>query len=94
MAHQGLLKEGFAPPIPVHVLGHATGKMYPPDELARKFARALFPRPTNQHGCVTLPRYHFYVEEGLPKTHILLWVLGEQLRAVCENVVLAEYHCR
>jgi hypothetical protein len=93
-AHQGLLKEGFDPPIPVHVLGQATGKMYTPDELARKFARALLPRTTNQHGCVTLHSYHFYVEEGLPKTQRLLWVYGEQLRAVFDNVVLAEYHCR
>jgi hypothetical protein len=34
------------------------------------------------------------VEEGLPKTRVLLWVYGEQLRAVLDNVVLAEYHCR
>jgi hypothetical protein len=27
-------------------------------------------------------------------TQVLLWVYGEQLRAVFENVVLAEYHCR
>jgi hypothetical protein len=25
---------------------------------------------------------------------VLLWVYGEQLRAVFDNVVLAEYHCR
>ena len=25
---------------------------------------------------------------------MLLWVYGEQLRAVLDNVVLAEYHCR
>jgi hypothetical protein len=29
----------------------------------------------------------------LPKTQVLLWVYGEQLRAVLDNVVLAEYHC-
>jgi hypothetical protein len=39
--------------------------------------------------------YHqFYVEEGLPQTRILLWMAGEQLRALFENVILAEYHCR
>jgi hypothetical protein len=43
---------------------------------------------------VTLPSYHFYVEQGLPKTQVLLWVYGEQLRAMLDNVVLAEYHCR
>ena len=43
---------------------------------------------------MTLHSYHFYVEQGLPKTQVLLWVYGEQLRAMLDNVVLAEYHCR
>ena len=30
----------------------------------------------------------------MPKTQVLLWVYGEQLRAVLDNVILAEYHCR
>jgi len=93
-AHQGLLQEDFTPPIPLLVLGDAKGRMYTPDELTRKFSQALFPRTTNQHGCVTLHSYHFYIEEGLPQTRVLLWVYGEQLRAVLDNVVLAEYHCR
>jgi transposase InsO family protein len=93
-AHQGLLKDQFAPPIPLQVLGEAKGRFYTPDELARKFSRALFPRMTNQYGCVTLHSYHFYVEEGLPKTQVLLWVYGEQLRAMLDNVVVAEYRCR
>jgi hypothetical protein len=49
---------------------------------------------TNRYGCVTLHSYYFYIEEGLPKTQILLWVYGEQLRAVFENIVLAEYQYR
>lgn len=65
-----------------------------PDELTHKVSHALFPRTTNQYGCVTLHSYHFYIEQGLPKTRVLLWVYGEQLRAVLDNVVLAEYHCR
>jgi hypothetical protein len=93
-AHQGLLKDQRVPPIPVIVLGAAKGRTYTPEELARKFSRALFPRTTNRYGCVTLHSYHFYVEEGLPKTQVLLWVYGEQLRAVFDHVVLAEYHCR
>ena len=92
-AHQGLLKEQFASPIPLHVLGEAKGRLYPPQELARKFAHALFPRTTNRYGCVTLHRYHFYVDQGLPQTPVLLWVSGEELRAVFDNVLLAEYHC-
>jgi transposase InsO family protein len=92
-AHEGLVQEGFASPIPLHVLADAKGRPYSPDELVRKLARAVFPRTTNQYGCVTLHSYHFYVEEGLPKTQVLLWVYGEQLRAVLDHVGLAEYHC-
>jgi hypothetical protein len=93
-AHQGLLHEGFDPPIPIAVLAEAKGRMLSPEELAQKFSRALFPRTTNHYGCVTFHCYHFYVEEGLPKTQVLLWVYGEQVRAIFENVVLAAYHCR
>ena len=93
-AHQGLLQEQCKPPIPLVVLGEATGRLYSLEELERKFARALFPRTTNSYGCVTLHSYHFYVEEGLPKTRVLLWVYGNELRAVLDNVVLAEYYCR
>ena len=93
-AHEGLLQEGFQPPIPIHVLAQAKGRLYNPDELARRFSHAVFPRTTNRYGCVTLHSYHFYIEEGVPHTQVLLWVYGEQLRAVFDNVVLAEYHCR
>ena len=93
-AHQGLLKEKFTPPIPLEVLGEARGRLSTPDELARKFSRALFPRTTNRYGCVTLHSYHFSVAEGLPQTQVVLWVYGNALRALCDTVVLAEYHCR
>lgn len=93
-AHQGLLQDGFDPPIPLQGLGEAKGRLYTADELTRKFSQALFPRTTNPYGCVTLHSYHFYVEQGVPHTQVLLWVYGEQLRAVLDNVVLAEYHCR
>jgi hypothetical protein len=78
----------------VEVLGEAKGRLYAEEELARHFSHALFPRMTNRYGCVTLHSYHFYVEEGLPRSQVLLWVSGDQLRATFANVVLAEYHCR
>jgi len=92
-AHQGLLKERFASPIPLHVLGDSKGRLVPPQELTRKFAQALFVRTTNRYGCVTLHRSHFYVDQGLPQTPVLLWVAGEDLRAVYEHVLVAEYAC-
>jgi hypothetical protein len=93
-AHQGLLKDQRFPAIPVAVLGTARGRVYTPEELARHFAQAVVPRTTNRHGWVTLHRYHFYVEEGLPQMRVLLWVAGEQLRAAFDHVILAEYYCR
>ena len=92
-AHQGLLKAHFASPIPLHVLGETTGRLYTPQELEHKFAHALFPRTTNRYGCVTLHSYHFYVDQGLPQKQVLLWVYGQDLRAVFDNVLLADYHC-
>jgi transposase InsO family protein len=92
-AHQGLRKEHFDPPIPLAVLGTAQGRRYPLEVLTRKFAHALFPRTTNLYGCVTLQYYHFYVEQGVPQTPVLLWVDGDQVRAVFDNVVFAEYQC-
>jgi transposase InsO family protein len=89
-AHQGLLKDGFDPAIPIEVLAEAKGRIYSQDGLAQKFSRALFPRMTHCYGCVTLQSYHFYVEQGLPKTQVLLGVDGEQRRALFEHVVLAE----
>jgi hypothetical protein len=47
-AHQGLLHDRRPPPIPVEVLGAAKGRMYTPEELARGFSQALFPRTTNR----------------------------------------------
>ena len=93
-AHEGVVQEGFAPPIPLQVLAEAQGRLYSPAELVRKFAPAVCPRTTNRDGCVTLQSYHFYIEEGIPHTHVLLWVYGEELRAVLDHVVLAEDHCR
>ena len=70
-ARRGLLQDKFQSPIPLQVLSEAKGRLYTTKELERKFSRALFPRITNRYGCVTLHSYHFYVEEGLPKTKVV-----------------------
>jgi hypothetical protein len=77
-AHEGVLKDGFHPPVPLQVLGEAQGRRDTLEELSRQFSRAVFPRMTNQYGCVTLHSSHFSIEAGLPKTRVLLWVYGEQ----------------
>jgi hypothetical protein len=92
-AHQGLLREGFDPPIPRHVLGEAKGRLYSAEDLHRKFVHHLFRRTTNRHGCVALHHYHFHVEEGLPQQPVLVWLSGDRLRVARESVVVAEYRC-
>src|SRR6266403_3196749 len=92
-AHQGLLKERLVPPIPLLVRGDSMGRVVSPQELLRQFAQALFVRTTHRYGCVTLHRSHFYVDQGLVQTPGLLWVAGEDLHAVSDHVLLAEYTC-
>jgi hypothetical protein len=75
------------------VLGESTGRLLAPQELARKFAQALFIRTPNRYGCVTLHRSHFYIDQGLAHTPVCLWVAGEDLRAVYDQVLVAEYTC-
>jgi hypothetical protein len=93
-AHQGLLNDGVDPPIPLQVLGKAQGRLSSAEALTRHVAHDLLPRTTNPYGCVTLPHDHFYGELGWPTTPVLLWLSGDQLRAVFDNVVVAEYGCQ
>jgi hypothetical protein len=88
------VQEGLASPIPMQGLADAKGRRSSPDELARKFSRAGFPRTTHRYGGVTWHSDHFSIEQGVPKTQVLLWGYGEQLRAVLDQVILAEDHCR
>ena len=75
-------------------LGRSQRETVQPGRTRSQVFAGRVPRTTNRYGCVTLHSYHFYIEEGIPQTQVLLWVYGEQLRAVLDHVVLAEYHCR
>lgn len=92
-AHQGLLQERCVPPSPWPVLGDSTGRVGSPQERTRKFAQALFVRTTKRYGCVPLHRSHFYVDQGLMQTPVVLWVAGEDRQAGYDHVLLAEYAC-
>jgi hypothetical protein len=69
-AHQGLLNEGFDPPLPIAVRAEAKGRLLSPEALVQKFSRALCPRTTTHDGGVTLQCDHCSVEEGWPKTQV------------------------
>jgi transposase len=93
-AHQGLLREGFDPPIPRHVLGEAKGRLYTAEDLHRQFVHHLFRRTTNRYGCVALHHDHFHVDEGLSQQPVLVWLSGDRLRVTRESIVVAQYLCR
>ena len=63
-AHQGRLKEGCDPPIPLHVLGEAKGRLYAAEDLHRQVVHHLCRRPTNRYGCVALHHSHCHGEAG------------------------------
>lgn len=73
-APQGRLPEPVQPPLPLQVLGEATGRRETADERTRQFSQARLPRPTNHYGCVTRHRSHVSGEPGGPKTPGLLGV--------------------
>jgi len=92
-AHQGRLQEPCASPRPLHVLGERKGRLSPPQELDRPCAHALLVRTTKRYGCVPLHRSHFDVDQGVPQTPVRRWVAGQDLRAVCDQVLVADYPC-
>ena len=92
-AHQGRLKEGCDPPIPLHVLGEAKGRLYAAEDLHRQVVHHLCRRPTNRYGCVALHHSHCHGEAGRPQPPVRVWLSGDRLRVACESVVVAEYHC-
>jgi hypothetical protein len=50
-------------------------------------------RTPNRYGCVTLHRSHCYVDQGGPQTPVLRWGSGQDLRAVCDQGLFADYLC-
>ena len=92
-AHQGLMEEQFAPPIPLDVLGEAKGRLHTPDELERKFARALFPRTTNRYGCVTFTATTSMWKRACRKPRCCCGSMAMPCGRCSTPWSLAEYHC-
>lgn len=71
------------------VMGHEIAEK----ELHRKFYEHMFKRITNKHGYVRLHTFYFYVEEGLPKNKVYIWIYQNKLRAEYNNELMIEYEC-
>ena len=90
-AHQGLLKDRRLPPIPVEVLGAAKGRRYSPGRARPPLLAGPVPPDDQPVWLCHLAQLPLLCGRGgLPTTQVLLWVSGDRLRAVFDNVVVAE----
>jgi transposase InsO family protein len=78
---------------PLEVLGWVRGDNISEPVLHRAFNEFMFPRMANSHGNVFLHNLYFYVEAGVAKRKILLWIYQDQLNAEFADRTLAQYKC-
>ena len=79
--------------IPSELLGWVKGRPISEEELHRKFYEHMFQRIINHHGCVRFQNFYFYVEDGLAKSQVYLWVYQNRLLAEHNKELLIEYEC-
>lgn len=79
--------------VPIAVLGWVKGGEVTEEELERRFSRFIFLRKTNRWGYVRLSNWHFYAEEGIPRSWVHILVYKKHLRVEHQEEWLAEYPC-
>jgi len=78
---------------PDQVLSWVMGTPISEPELAQAFYERLFRCTLTQRGYARLHNYYFYIEAGLGRKKVRLWVYKDRLRAEYEEVSLAQYTC-
>jgi transposase/transposase InsO family protein len=91
--HWALQRRKDKKTIPSEVLGWVKGRPISEEELHRKFYEHMFQRTVNHHGCVSLHNFYFYVEDGLAKSQVYLWVYQNKVLAEYNKELLIEYEC-
>jgi transposase InsO family protein/transposase len=79
--------------IPSEVIGWVKGRPISEEELHRKFYEHMFQRTINHYGCVRLHNFYFYIEDGLAKSQVYLWVYQNRVLAEHNKELLIEYEC-
>jgi transposase InsO family protein/transposase len=79
--------------IPSELLGWIKGRPISEEELHRKFYKHMFQRTVNHGGCVSLHNFYFYIEDGLAKSQVYLWVYQNKVLAEYNKELLIEYEC-
>ena len=64
------------------------------EELKRAFYERLFVCTLTKTGYARLQNYYFYVEAGLGRRKVHLWVYQDRLRAEYKELPIAQYACK
>ncbi len=78
---------------PIQVLDWLRGRMVDPAQLQRLFQAIRFARTVNRYGFVSIQRYYIYVEQGLSRKRVSIWIYEGQLRLEYQQTMLAKYSC-
>lgn len=79
--------------VPTEVLSWVKGREISEKELHKVFYQYMFPRKTNLYGFIRLHNFYFYVEDGLPKSQVCVWIYQNNLKVEHQNEILIEYPC-
>ena len=79
---------------PKTVLAWAKGRLIEPQALQRLFQQIHFPRSVNRYGFVSIQRFYIYVERGLSRQRVSIWIYEGSLRVEYQQTLLARYACK
>jgi putative transposase len=78
---------------PVEVLGWLKGRVVDPKRLRQLFGRSHFLRMVNRYGYVSVQRFYIYVESGLSRQRVAIWIYEGELTIEYQQTLLARYQC-
>ena len=76
---------------PMAVLSWVRGRAINPDQLHRLFQRLQFTRTVNRYGFVSVQRFFIYVEQGLSRQRVSIWIYEGNLQIEYQETLLAQY---
>jgi transposase InsO family protein len=79
---------------PAQVLGWRRGSLVEPEELQRVFRALQFTRTVNRHGFVSVQRFYLYVEQGLSRKRVSIWLHEGHVQIEYQQTLMSKYHCQ
>jgi transposase InsO family protein len=78
---------------PTQVLAWVCGLRVEIEQLHRIFRQVQFARTVNRYGFVSVQRFYLYVEQGLSRKRVSIWIHEGHLQIEYQQTLLAKYHC-